>query len=352
VLGNSGVGGPPAARGAVRERIGKVGRRALRVVPRGGARLGLVYALSLGVRNSGLRDHGLRRGGRARPADRALHADVPGRRGDHALEHFAGARRRRGSQQWAHPRLDRRVMARADAVRAPTARQWTSWLTAAGLMALVAWSYQGTRIDLAALTSGEAVREIATYLGKLFPPDLSSPSLRGALAGAWETFAISLVGSVLSVCVAFPLALGATRTLLYRGVLYEGQTLSWPQRTFRIAVVAASKTVLAVFRTVPEIVWALIFVFVVGLGPFPGVLALGFHTGGVLGKLFGEVLEDVDPRPLEVLQSTGSGRLGIVLYGILHQALPQFMSYALYRWEVNIRAAAIMGFVGAGGLGQ
>jgi phosphonate transport system permease protein len=72
----------------------------------------------------------------------------------------------------------------------------------------------------------------------------------------------------------------------------------------------------------------------------------------VLGKLFGEVLEDVDPRPLEALQSTGASRLGIVLYGILPQALPQFISYALYRWEVNIRAAAIMGFVGAGGLGQ
>jgi phosphonate transport system permease protein len=167
-----------------------------------------------------------------------------------------------------------------------------------------------------------------------------------------ETFAISLVGSVLSVCVAFPLALGATRTILYHGVLYEGQRLRAPQHAARIAVYALSKGLLAVLRTVPEIVWALIFVFVVGLGPFPGVLALGFHTGGVLGKLFGEVLEDVDPRPLEALQATGAGRLGIVVYGILPQALPQFVSYALYRWEVNIRAAAIMGFVGAGGLGQ
>jgi len=243
-------------------------------------------------------------------------------------------------------------MARAAAVRAPHPRRWTSWLAVTGLVALVAWSYRGAGIDVGALTSGEAAREIATYVAKLFPPDLSSASLRDAVTGAWETFAISLVGSVLSVCVAFPLALGATRTLLYRGVLYEGHRLSSPQRAIRMAVVAASKTVLAIFRTVPEIVWALIFVFVVGLGPFPGVLALGFHTGGVLGKLFGEVLEDVDPRPLEVLQSTGSGRLGIVLYGILPQALPQFVSYALYRWEVNIRAAAIMGFVGAGGLGQ
>ena len=78
------------------------------------------------------------------------------------------------------------------------------------------------------------------------------------------------------------------------------------------------------------------------------MLAVGFHTGGVLGKLFGEVLEDVDPAPLEALQATGAGRLQILLYGVL----PQFVSYALYRWEVNIRAAAVLGFVGAGGLGQ
>ena len=230
--------------------------------------------------------------------------------------------------------------------------RWTSCLAAAGMLALVVWSYQGARVDLGALMTGEAAAEIATYVAKLFPPDLSSHAVRDAVAGAWETFAISLVGSVLSVCVAFPLALGATRTILYRGVLYEGQNLSSAQKLVRMAVFIASKTVLAIFRTVPEIIWALIFVFVVGLGPFPGVLALGFHTGGVLGRLFGEVLEDVDPRPLEALQSTGSGRLGIVLYGILPQALPQCVSYALYRWEVNIRAAAVMGFVGAGGLGQ
>jgi len=233
-------------------------------------------------------------------------------------------------------------------------RGWrgTSWLTTAGVLALVVWSYQGARVDLRTLMTGEAAGEIATYVGKLFPPDLSSHTVRDAIAGAWETFAISLVGSVLSVFVALPLALGATRTILYRGVLYEGQNLSSAQKLVRRGGFVASKTLLAVFRTVPEIVWALIFVFVVGLGPFPGVLALGFHTGGVLGRLFGEVLEDVDPRPLEALQSTGSGRLGIVLYGILPQALPQCVSYALYRWEVNIRAAAVMGFVGAGGLGQ
>lgn len=230
-------------------------------------------------------------------------------------------------------------------------RRW-SWVVPAAFLALVVWSYRGTRVDMATLLSGEALRQIAEYMTRLFPPDLSAGALRDAAHGAVETFAISLVGSVLSVCVAFPLALVATRTILYRGILYEAQRLAPAERGLRVAIYAAARTVLALLRTVPEIVWALIFVFIVGLGPFPGVLALGLHTGGVLGKLFAEVLEDVDPRPLEALQSTGASRLGIVLYGILPQALPQFASYALYRWEVNIRAAAVMGFVGAGGLGQ
>ena len=100
-----------------------------------------------------------------------------------------------------------------------------------------------------------------------------------------------------------------------------------------------AKAILNFLRTIPEMLWALIFVFLVGLGPFPGVLALGVHTGGVLGKLFAEVLEDVDLQPIESLQSTGAGKIQILFYGILPQVLPQFVSYTLYRWEVNIRVA-------------
>jgi phosphonate transport system permease protein len=190
------------------------------------------------------------------------------------------------------------------------------------------------------------------YASRLFPPDLSSAAVRDAAQGAVETFAISLLGSVLAVLIGFPLSLFGTRTLLFRGLLYEARPLPRVEKTVRVVVFGAAKAVLNVLRTVPEIVWAMIFVFMVGLGPFPGVLALGVHTGGVLGKLFGDVLEDVDPTPLEALQATGASRFRILVYGILPQTLPQFVAYALYRWEVNIRVAAMMGFVGAGGLGQ
>ena len=240
-------------------------------------------------------------------------------------------------------------MARVAAAR--PSRVWALWVSA-GFVALLLWSWQGTHVDLASLFGGEGLRQIAIYVGKLFPPDLSIAAVRDAGAGSVETFAISLIGSLLSVCLALPLSLVATRTLLYRGILFEGRPLGPGARTLRVGLYAVAKALLNLLRTIPEIVWALLFVFMVGLGPFPGVLALGFHTAGVLGKLFGEVLEDVDPAPIEALQATGAGRLAILVYGVLPQALPQFVSYALYRWEVNIRAAAMMGFVGAGGLGQ
>jgi phosphonate transport system permease protein len=233
----------------------------------------------------------------------------------------------------------------------PAQRAWAIG-TSLGFAALLVWSYHGVGVDPGSLFGGEGLRQIAGYIARLFPPDVSAATLRDAGAGVLETFAISLIGSLLSVCIALPLSLLATRTLLYRGVLYEGRRLSPGARVVRIGLYGLGKAVLNLLRTIPEIVWALIFVFLVGLGPFPGVLALGVHTGGVLGKLFGEALEDVDPAPLEALQATGASRLRILIYGVLPQALPQFVSYALYRWEVNIRVAAMMGFVGAGGLGQ
>jgi phosphonate transport system permease protein len=109
---------------------------------------------------------------------------------------------------------------------------------------------------------------------------------------------------------------------------------------------------LNLLRSIPELFWALIFILAVGLGPFAGVLALGFHTGGVLGKLFSEVIEEVNPQPIEALQATGASPAAVLAYGIFPLALPQLIAYTLYRWEVNIRAAAIIGVVGAGGIGR
>ncbi|MBI4607781.1 MAG: phosphonate ABC transporter, permease protein PhnE [Candidatus Rokubacteria bacterium] len=237
------------------------------------------------------------------------------------------------------------------ALARPRRSAW-AWLVVGAFAALVLWSARGTEVDVAGLLGSEGRHQMLAYVRRLFPPDLSATMLWDALAGALETFAISFVGSLLAVLIAFPLSVLTTRTLLYRGILYEGRRLGPWQEGLRVGLYALAKGTLNLLRTIPEIVWALIFVFLVGLGPFPGVLALGVHTAGVLGKLFGEVLEAVDAKPLEALQAMGASRVRILLYGILPQALPQCLAYALYRWEVNIRAAAVLGFVGAGGLGQ
>jgi phosphonate transport system permease protein len=113
-----------------------------------------------------------------------------------------------------------------------------------------------------------------------------------------------------------------------------------------------ARAVLSVFRSIPEYVWAFMFVRAVGLGPFPGVLAIGVAYGGMLGKVYSEILEASNPRPLETLHAAGASRAGVLLYGLLPQALPNLASYTLYRWECAIRASAILGFLGAGGLGQ
>jgi phosphonate transport system permease protein len=227
-----------------------------------------------------------------------------------------------------------------------------NWLITAGIIALFVWSYYGSDIRLGELFSREGSGQILTYIRKLFPPDLSPNALREGFRGAVETFAISFLGTLLAFAIGLSIVFFASRNLMYSGLLYEMEPGDWWRRALRMVPYFAAKTLLNVLRTIPEIVWALIFVFIVGLGPFPGTLALGFHTGGVLGKLFGEVLDDVDYQPIEALQSTGASRLQILFYGIAPQVFPQFISYTLYRWEVNIRVAAVLGFVGAGGLGQ
>jgi phosphonate transport system permease protein len=220
------------------------------------------------------------------------------------------------------------------------------------VVAIVVWSYHGAEIRLTQLFSRDSFEQILVYIKKLFPPDFSPPVVQEALKGTVETFAISFMGTLLAVFIALAVVFFASRNLIFSGLLYEMEPkLGW-RRAVRVLPYVLAKSLLNILRTIPEMVWALIFVFLVGLGPFPGVLALGVHTGGVLGKLFGEVLEDVDTQPLESLQATGANRLQILFYGILPQVLPQFIAYTLYRWEVNIRVAAVLGFVGAGGLGQ
>jgi len=221
-----------------------------------------------------------------------------------------------------------------------------------GFLALMAWSYAGTEFSLRALLGGESAGQILVYIKKLFPPDLSNDLL--LKTGYWsiETFAMSFLGTMLAVLIAFSLVFLSSRNLMFTGLLFEMERSRLWVRIVRTILYLSAKATLNLLRTVPHLVWALILVFAVGLGPFPGMLALGIHTGGVLGRLFGEVMENVETQPIEALQATGASRLQILCYGILPQVLPECAAYTLYRWEVNIREAIILGYVGAGGLGQ
>lgn len=159
--------------------------------------------------------------------------------------------------------------------------------------------------------------------------------INGWLKLLWQTVVIAYVGTVLGAVGGFLLCFVAA------GNLGRSTGLRWVTRRF-----------LEFCRTVPEIVFALLFVLAFGLGPLPGVLAIAIHTAGALGKLFAEVVENIDMKPVEGLSAAGASWVQIIRFGVLPQVAPGFASYALLRFEVNVRGAGVMGFVGAGGIGQ
>jgi phosphonate transport system permease protein len=177
---------------------------------------------------------------------------------------------------------------------------------------------------------------MARFVGEFFPLDLSAAFVRKVGAASLETLAMSALGTLLAAGSGLLLALPASRT-------HEGD----PARTR-----APTRLLLNALRAVPELVWAALLLISAGLGPLAGTLALALHTTGVLGRLFAEAIENAPHGPAAALRTQGVGTVRVLLYATLPQVLPQLISYALYRWENNIRAAAILGVVGAGGLGQ
>ena len=187
----------------------------------------------------------------------------------------------------------------------------------------------------------------------MFPPELSWDFLELMVRPTLETIQISIMGTVIAVIIGFPLGLMATSTFSFQGILHEAEFKgSGVRHGLKVCGYASARALLSLFRCIPEFVWAFMFVRAVGLGPFPGVLAIGVAYGGMLGKVYSEIFESVNYGPLEALQSTGAGRLQLFFYAWFPQVLPNVVSYTLYRWECAVRTSAILGLVGAGGLGQ
>ncbi len=214
---------------------------------------------------------------------------------------------------------------------------------------VLGWSLKGTQFSVTTPFEASNVKSVVRFVGGLFPPDLSPPFLATLGRLMLETIQISIVGTVLAILSGFLLAIGAMRR---RGEDSSRSSLGTGPWLLRWGSYYASRTILNVLRAVPELVWALVFVVAVGLGPFPGVLALAAHSAGVLGKLYAELFESVDQQLVEAGRSTGASDLGVLLCVQLPAMLPILLSYTLFRWECNMRAATLLGFVGAGGIGS
>jgi phosphonate transport system permease protein len=192
---------------------------------------------------------------------------------------------------------------------------------------------------------GAGLPRLGEYISKTIP-DLGWATLGSDIAvwfGRWqiwaklllETVLIAFMATVFGVVGGFLLSFPAARNLAPN---------AW--------VLWLSRRYLEIARTVPELVFALIFVFCFGIGPMAGVLAIGLHTAGALGKLYSEANENIDMRPLDGVKAAGGSWFDMIRYGAVPQVLPNILSYTLLRFEINVRASSIIGYVGAGGLGQ
>jgi phosphonate transport system permease protein len=221
----------------------------------------------------------------------------------------------------------------ARAMPAAPPRSLSTWLLLAALAALVVASFASLPLQWAAFFTADAARSMSEFLAGFAPPDMTPAFLKRVLEATAETLSMSALGTLLAVGGALALALPAAGRF---------------GRALRIV----TRGVLNVLRSIPELVWASLLLVAAGLGPFAGTLALAAHTSGVLGRLFADALENTERLPEATLRTNGAGALLAFLYATLPQTLPQMLSYTLYRWENNIRAAAVLGVVGAGGLGQ
>ncbi len=221
-----------------------------------------------------------------------------------------------------------------------------------GVAAILA-SLRMTDFNPLLLASPGALKSMADFGGGFFPPEHSAEFLAASLKPVAETIQLATAGTVLALLLGFPLSFMAASSFHLGGPLFEGDPpLSPFRRKLRASPYWISRLVLNILRSIPELIWALLFVRITGLGPAAGVLGIGMAFTGILGKVFAEIMEGADVQPALALRAAGASRPQAILYGIFPPSSRTLLSYALYRWECGMRAAAILGFVGAGGLGQ
>ena len=199
------------------------------------------------------------------------------------------------------------------------------------LIIIYYWAIKGTNTSLTNLVKGTP--HMVDFIRRMFPPDISN--LGRFLLKAIETLQMAIIGSTLGALIALPLSFLAARNIMSNKIIYH-----------------SIRTIFDALRGINEIIWGLIFVSMVGLGPFPGVLALTAHVTGALGRYFSESIETVDPEVIKAIISTGANKIQVIARGIFPQVKPLFINYSLYYLENNFRAATVLGLVGAGGIGM
>jgi phosphonate transport system permease protein len=205
-----------------------------------------------------------------------------------------------------------------------------------GMLALIVVSFASLDLQLGRLFSVEAAQRMGKFVGELLSPSVDVGFLKRLGIASLETLAMSALGTLLALILGLLLAVPASRK-------YPGE---------RTLMRGPMRLLLNFLRSIPELVWAALLLISAGLGPLAGTLALALHTTGVLGRLFAEAIENAPAGPGSALRTHGVPEGRVFLYASLPQILPQILSYTLYRWENNIRAAAVLGVVGGGGLGQ
>jgi len=233
--------------------------------------------------------------------------------------------------------------AAAAALRDPAWQRRVFWSLAA--LALAWPLLVGTEFKPWVLLDERNREPTQRFLASFVPPALAPDFLWLVLRETWRTVAIATAGIALALLIAVPLTLASTRVL-------SMSALSGRMAALPFALRQGLRALLIVLRSIPELVWALVFVRVVGLGPTAGVLAIALTYGGMLGKVYGEILESGGDGAAQNLLRNGSGRLQAFFYGLLPGNAGELTSYTIYRWECAIRSSVVLGFVGAGGLGQ
>ena len=223
---------------------------------------------------------------------------------------------------------------------------WRGRLTWALLAALLLWPLAvATEFKPWVLLEPDNLRVSGQFVASFWPLAHSREFVVMVAQETWRTVAMATAGITLALAIAVPLTLVNTRAL-------SVSALSGRMAALPYALRQSVRWLLTVLRSIPELVWALVFVRVVGLGPTAGVLAIALTYGGMLGKVYGEILESGEAHPTQALLRNGSGRLQAFFYGLLPTSAAELTSYTVYRWECAVRSSVVLGFVGAGGLGQ